>query len=320
MKINTIFAFILGLLSPLFLKSQQLQNIPKAISEIGDQIQTLPFSTKGFDIPRSQGHYQGIQFHPQGSYAYISGSSANRAYQLIIDIKKKASVRQVHIFDQDPYRHAGGIQIYKQYLIVGVEDNAKRTISKIQIYDLNPTPFQPKKLIEIPRNGDYEVSTAGAVAMTKSDNFYYLIVGSWDCQTLDIYKSNGKALEDSDCAFSKEATWVRNTSDRSEWSDPEFSSYQNLNLLSDNKGNLFLLGFAQTGKKEVVDVFEVSTLSPLLNNRRIRKVMRKEIPLKKTTFKAGGGSFINNQGKINIFACHHRKSIIEIVGDFELGK
>ena len=79
--------------------------------------------------------------------------------------------------------------------------------------------------------GEEKLATAGAIAVVKRALDYLLIVGSWDSDTLDFYRSNGIALGESGCEFIYWQTWNRDDAVRDNWCDEIWGNYQNLNLL-----------------------------------------------------------------------------------------
>jgi hypothetical protein len=109
------------------------------------------------------GHLQGIQRGVAGDrpYLVLSGSSDTESYfvTLVFDSDKEAalseqSAESVHYttISKDPLRHAGGIQLIGDILVVGAEDNEGKNHSAVFFYDLS-NPRVPKELkvkVELP--------------------------------------------------------------------------------------------------------------------------------------------------------------------------
>ena len=147
--------------------------------------------------------------------------------------------------------------------------------------------------------------------MAKVDGRHVLYVGTWDLATIDIYHSNGKALDDPACAFVFAETWDANHADRSNWSDLNFASYQNINLVVDKRDRAFLVGFAHTGGKDVADVFELQLETAVPVEKRLDKCHRYVLHGQDTNFRHGAGLTIVDAKTLNVLACGYQKFVIE---------
>jgi hypothetical protein len=136
------------------------------------------------------GHLQGIQLYNET--LFVSGSSKEFGYLGLfqklgddfrfIGLKKLAT---------DPLNHAGGFQIADNWLAVGLEDPVGKRESIVQLIDVSSfQKLQGPPVYTLRRKGDYQFSTAGAVALLKRKDHFLLAIGTWDCRTIDFYISN----------------------------------------------------------------------------------------------------------------------------------
>jgi hypothetical protein len=206
----------------------KLLDVRQSIEKQANTARSISFSAEGWSIP-SGGHLQGIQRVDisEKTYFIISGSSSEQAYFIVVgETEGGYGILQKNVISTDPYRHAGGIQVMGNYLAVGVEDNEKRNTSIVYLFDIGK-PDEPvgKPLVEIHRKGEEKLATAGAIAVVKHKTHHLLIVGTWDSDTLDFYRSNNAALDSADCKFSYWLTWNKHEATRDDWCDNNWGSY-----------------------------------------------------------------------------------------------
>lgn len=274
-----------------------------------------------FDLSESLpkgGHLQGVQwFERSGNdFLLLSGSSANDAYLLTVPLSEQGSPESLMTkLLPSPYRHAGGFQIVDgRYAAIGLEDNEVKNTSKVWVIDVSANDLREpvKPVVSIERQGEVERATAGAIAMAKLKDRYLLVVGTWDSATLDFYESNGHPLNDPQCRFEKGKTWSAANADRSAWSDSNYGSYQNLNLIIDKKGKSFIAGFCLDGDVERLDLYEWRRDPRTTVSRRLIKRGSRTFRCDETTFKAGGGVRMKDDGSMIVYACSHRDSVVEV--------
>jgi hypothetical protein len=246
----------------------QIADVTAALEHIAADAKPLTFDRGEIDVPPG-GHLQGIQMRFDAArnrrLAFLSHDSATVAYLLIVafpaDLGDTGTVVHLHAFPGDaqspPLRHAGGIQLLDNVLVVGLEDNQQKTRSEIQFWDV----ATPEKLVRIDhltirRAGEPKDKTAGAVGIVRRANDHLLAVANWDSRAIDFYASNGKSLADPACRFAFLVRWQDATAEKSAWRpDPVFGAYQAVNLVSDADQNLFLIGFHTAREKDFVDLF-----------------------------------------------------------------
>ncbi len=251
-----------------------LSEFPKSISISN----TLIFDTIG-------GHLQGAQIYKQGDkeFAILSGSSAEVAYLLIVELGSQKVERLCTLFTR-PLKHAGGFQICENYLAIGVEDNEQRTTSKVMIYNVDALlegVVKPLSLID--REGAYQRSTAGCVALARTETGWLLMVGDWDTKHLDIYLAPKEQLPRN---FKLHQTLTMQDVPRQQWSDAEWMSYQNINLFT-QEDEMYLIGMtSDSNRNNILDLFQVLNVS---KEFRLKKITRKVLA-------NVGGDFISAAG------------------------
>jgi hypothetical protein len=285
----------------------------------------IEFAMAGWSVP-SGGHLQGIQRTDIDGREYfiVSGSSDSAAYFIVVGKTSRGyGILQRKIICGESYRHAGGIQVIGDYLAVGVEDNLERSKSRVHFFDMsNPERPIGDPIITIQREGPEKLATAGAIAVVKRARDYLLIVGSWDSDTLDFYRSNGVALGEcgsdgkSRCEFTYWQTWSKNNARKENWCDDVWGSYQNLNLISDIHDHLFLLGYyCNADNGDYVDLYSLDLSK--LSSEMIRKESSKIAKCKQgASFKYGGGAYIKEEGSLVSYACERNCRDTTAINEF----
>jgi hypothetical protein len=233
-------------------------------------------------------------------YALMTGSSDSYSYCSVVKLGNENKVVSVNELMGKPFKHAGGFQIFQNYLAVGIEDNSIKDKSKICIYDISKpeNPFEePISVIE--RNGKPLRNTAGCVGIVKFKSKVLIVVGDWDTKHLDFYSSDFEEINDS--TFKKIDSIDTENIPKKNWINNDWHSYQNINLFSID-GKLYLIGLGLTKKSEnIADLFEVTEDST--NKFSLMKVASKIFNCSnECSFKAGAGVEYAD-GKFKIFAC-----------------
>ncbi len=295
-------------------QSQQvlgLPNVPAALANVRE-VQPLSFSPGSFELPAG-GHLQGVQLRYDASgkrhLAFLSHDSLSVAYLLVVEFPAKSPedfsspgrLIHMHKFPSDgqtpPLRHAGGIQIAGDTLVVGVEDNQAKTRSQVQFWDVSsPAAITQYKHLTIERTSKQPKDmTAGAVGLVATSRGHLLAVANWDSRAIDFYHSNGMPLADPACAFEQRERWTIELADKTNWTpDAAFGAYQAINLVADSDQRLFLLGFdtAPAGG-DLVDLFAIEQASPAA--QRLHKIARHSIRLRDANhFRFAGGAWIRD--------------------------
>ena len=254
----------------------------------------LPFHTSRY-------HQQGIQALSSGGWA-VSGSDVDTGYLYFSDAAGSIHTVYRPVDDALKYNHPGGFQIADDILAIGLEnaDLRKGSYSKIVFLDVSesrsPTPLDHLE-IERPQEAG-KVMTAGAVGMTRMDSNYLVVVGNWDSERFDFYRSVGALdLRHPDVAIS---------SCFGNWSAGEESKpYQNINLYPGGKPKTcYLIGMYSVNRKaDWADLWLIDFSNPkaILG----QKLLERQFTGNDTEshFVQGGGTYFDpTSGRFSIFA------------------
>lgn len=286
----------------LFVFSVDAQPLPNAKETLS--VQSIFFRTKVQSQPNLRGgHLQGIQLYHET--LIVSGSSKEFGYLAFFQ-KLSNDFRFVGLkkLATDPLNHAGGFQVDGNWLAVGVEDPVGKRNSIIQLFDVsNFENLQKAPIYTLRRKGEYEYSTAGAVALLKREDHFLLAVGTWDSRTIDFYISNNTDPYSKGFAFTKWTTWDSRTAIRRKWVDKKYASYQSLQLTQDSTG-VYITGFCRTfNGTDRADVFRMHTDADPYT--MMQKVASYQVQCAgPVTFRNGAG-FAIYDGKRSIIAVGH---------------
>ena len=269
----------------------------KNISECPVEIQVsneLPINNNG-------GHIQGIQLLLAGekTYAVATGSSDLYSYYLVIKLNTKNEVISVNRLLEKPFKHAGGFQIFEDYMAVGIEDNLAKNKSKVCIYSLsNPEQAVTKPVSVIERDGEPERATAGCVGITKINDEFIIAVGDWNTEHIDFYTCEKGKIENG--AFQKVYSINSKEIVKNQWINNNWLAYQNINLFNFNN-QIYLIGLGVDNQEQnVADLFILEWKLP--DSIQLTKVASKTFSTtKNVSFKAGAGVCLENE-KIKIIS------------------
>jgi hypothetical protein len=268
-------------------------------------VRTTPLRfRRGNKKPRLRtGHFQGIQqlrtAPNQTRYYAMTRNSWSGPFLIVVafptDQLHKGEIVAKHLLHSDgrkrPLKHPGGFQIIGDYAVIGVEDESGKKRSQIQFWDLsNPLNPRPASHLTIKREGTVKGNkTAGAVGICSRENDHLMVVGSWGSKQLDFYSSNGKPLSNDKCDFTYLATWDSETASKTGWIDGQWGNHQNLNLVTDSNGAIYLIGFHRGGGHDYADLFELSFAGEVT----LKKVASKHLILtNRCTFQHAGGAYL----------------------------
>ncbi|MCF6332311.1 MAG: hypothetical protein L3J11_03425 [Draconibacterium sp.] len=253
-------------------------------------------------INNNGGHIQGVQLiqRKTGKYAILTGSSDAYSYYSVVKLGGENKVVSVNQLMDKPFKHAGGFQIFQNYLAVGIEDNSAKDKSKVCIYDIsdpeNPSVV-PISVIE--RAGEPMRSTAGCVGITKYKNKALIAVGDWDTKNIDFYTCNFDEMGKN--CFEKIYSIDTEKQLKKDWINKDWFSYQNINLFSINQNKLFLFGLGQNKKSEnIADLF---SLNEDAGKYSLIKLASKTFNCtNKTSFQASAGVELDDDGEMTIIS------------------
>jgi hypothetical protein len=213
------------------------------------------------------------------------------------------------------YDHAGGIQAIGHWLVVPLEGSHSGADARIVLYDL-AHPTSPIKRYE--RDAGWE--HAGTASITKlSDGRYLLVIGGSDANPLKFYVSSGTSLT-AYPGFDLVDQW-KNEEVETEIDDANWGAYQNINIVNQCDGKLFLIGMhndAPLGQgADWVDVYRLEVDANTYDVRLIKVANRhvycrwgwlpwpsSGIP-QQCNLVAAAGVYIDPDGRLIVYATEH---------------
>jgi len=225
------------------------------------------------------------------------------------------------------YTHAGGMQLLGNILAVPFEEKQVVSpvpgcpcgfvgcpcetvgMSKVVFYNL-ADPLNP---IRLPNEVDhtpfsFEAGTASIGRL--ADGRILLIIGRSNANTLDFYVSTGTDLRTT--SFEWFDTWNEDELLTEIILDAEFGNYQNLNVLAQCDGTLYLIGTHENTAigvgQDFVDLFRLENGSG--DNVTITKVAKKHLfcgyrGTNNCNLDAAGGIYVDPQGLLFIYGTEH---------------
>lgn len=266
---------------------QEIDNVPRAFKELNSEPETILLDNK-IKVPTNNGHLQGIQYIEKNDDGklLISGSSHTKAYIIQADIDKRKVDKLIPLMS-DPYRHAGGIQTTRQYVIVGIEDNYTKRSSKVCIYNyLTDNFYKAIPELTITREGEPEQKTAGATGLLAGKEGYLAVIGNWDSRNWDFYNLDLR---------NKERHFLTSFDAPDDW-----PGYQSINLIKDKQA-IYAVAFY---KKEAVNYADLILVS---KNGGFNPVMEKIYTRRfncgtGVDFGSAAGLQVDKEGKLYIWS------------------
>lgn len=146
-------------------------------------------------------------------------------------------------------------------------------------------PMNPVKLSTVI---DRPGKTAGAVGIGRQDNGKWLVmVGDGDNNNIDIY------VEGDDGSFSLIASWSKYELLKDAGVSGGYKSYQNMNILLQSDGQIFIVCTALSSMIMGSDYFDLFTVQPSEGRATITMVSSKKATCHGCTFAAGAGIYVN---------------------------
>ncbi len=267
--------------------SQKVNNVPEAFDAIDPNPIVIHLSNT-LDIPTEGGHLQGVQAIGAigNEKLFLSGSSLDQAYIVRADVKNRKTDTLI-VLMEDPFRHAGGIQVSNGYLAVGIEDNNTKTKAKVCVYSYeNVGLYHSRPNVTIDREGEVKRPTAGATGLLARDVGYLMVVANWDARVWDFYAVD----------VDKGKSWpLKSIAAPDDW-----ASYQSINLVMDDKG-IYAIGFHQEKGTHLADLFFVSSLDHF--DPQVEKIISKTFHCQNgADFIGAAGLQVDDEGKLHVWA------------------
>ena len=279
-----------------------LNDVAGAFNRVATRPQSMSIDRAGVVLPEG-GHFQGIQRLASAPQRVVITSSSNsQAYFVICDMNSNGISGRAHppvSMAALPLRHCGGCQTVGNFLVAGVEDDVQRRVSQVQFWDLSRTPVRLRAMT-IQRSGAQDVSTAGAAGLSSFGSGAALAVATWDANTVDFYTGAGDPFQGSPLQF--RFTWRKSNANKTGWIDNNFGNYQNVNLLTQANGQLFLVAFNRNGSGEDwMDLFSVNLAASPAS--ALRKLAKKHMYCtEECGFDKGAGIFIPSSAAFEVYA------------------
>ncbi len=294
-------------------------DVMTAFDNVPENPISIAIDRTGIVLPYGQ-HFQGIQRLPREANArrsreppllVITSSSDSEGYFVpcVMDDNwlKGHALAAVSMSPTDDASliHAGGCQTFGHFLIAGLEDPSTKMKSQIQFWDLSVLPGKQIPSMTIFRSGAEDVSTAGACGLTSFETGTVLAVATNQADTIDFYVSPQDPF--TGWPFIKLFTWVKKDADTKGWIDGNFGHYQNVNLITQTGGQVFMVGFNRTkwpDSTDWMDLFTVDlTVDPQDPRSALTKVAKKKMFCTDgCSFDAGSGIFIPSKDGFDVFA------------------
>lgn len=301
--------FLLPILSISYAALSQSNDRTATLSDAIHKLEEVPADISfcnSLEVNNAGGHLQGIQLFSfkQNDYYFLSGSSAEYSYYAIVKTETENKVISVNRILDKPFKHAGGFQIHKDLMAIGVEDNDAKNQSKVFIYQIDDPEKPPKgPLAVIDRNGAAKRATAGCIGIISVRENVLVVVGDWDTKHLDFYSIAQNELGHVGATFKLIYTVDSRKMDKSLWVDEGWLSYQNINFVKDGSDNLFLVGMTSGDKGEnVLDLFEIE--SEDFSTFKLKKIYSKKFDENsQTKFRWGSGIYFSDDMEIKVMSC-----------------
>ena len=309
MKVSLFSCSIVFIFMTILSCQQNDKSGDPGLIELVDKMSAEPSSItfqNSLPVNNEGGHLQGVQYlsHNGNDYYVLSGSSDSYSYYSIVKLGEENVVSSINKILEKPFKHAGGFQIYKNLMAIGIEDNEAKNISKVFIYqidDPNSPPNKPLAIIE--REGATKRATAGCIAITEIGVEVLVVVGDWDTAHLDFYRIDHDKLRQEGAAFKLDYSVDCQEIDRTGWIDENWLSYQNINFIKDTSGQLYLAGMTSNESEEnILDLFEIEIETPF--SPKLRKVYSKNFNKNtQAKFRWGSGIYFGEDKKLRIVTC-----------------
>jgi hypothetical protein len=294
-----------------------ITDVRAAFRGVADRPTSIQIDRTGIPLPYG-GHFQGIQKLPRREARgeprapdrlIITSSSDFEGYLLACDMTDDGSkgisstpvrLTPTETVPEVQLYHAGGCQLYGRYLVVGLENPQTKSSSQIQFWDFNKPPFHQVFSMKKDRSGPADVSTAGAVGMTSFESGTVLAVATINSRTIDFYMSTGDPFGGS--FLDKKFTWSADAAVTSGWIDENVGSYQNINLVTDVQGNVFMVAFDRSGFSDWMDLYSVDVNAGEAS-LALKKLDKRHMYCSDgCKFDAGAGIFITSSNGFDVFA------------------
>ncbi len=201
------------------------------------------------------------------------------------------------------HTHAGGTQLVGRILAVPLEANVAS--SCVSILDLRD-PAHPRIVGNVEhRVGAGTSAEAGTASLARlADGRYLLVIGRRDAETLDFYLSSGTDVLEAATTWIHHDTWHVDEL-RTAIEDADYGDYQNLNFVTADTGQLFLLGLHEDGvlfKTHWADLFALRVGDDVV----MTKVAKRQLSCgRDCNLDAGAGAYVDPSARLLLYGIEH---------------
>jgi len=260
-------------------------------------------------------HQEGIQKTVRGEFV-VSGSAEDTGYIYFTD--SDCTISNVICPHYDNLNHMGGIQVVDDILVAGYEhfEDKEKGKSKVLFYDIRDI-HSPRPLTNLTISRDTKGSTAGAVAMSRFDRGWLLLVANWDSVRLDFYYCGESDLLNPKASFpsTPNGSWSKKVNGLGSGSiDQNWEAYQNINLFTQGtlpSSSLWFIGMhtnEDDANADWGDLYQLEyhgSQSSVTKRGKMHFIRNGEGP----RFKYGSGYYYDEQAaRFEVYACEARLS------------
>jgi hypothetical protein len=129
-----------------------------------------------------------------------------------------------------------------------------------------------------------------------------LVVGDWDTENLDFYQLDRNKHYPEGTAFDPMYSINMKKVDKTDWVSQDVPSYQNINFIKTDSGQLYLAGMGpNTNDENILDLFQM--YRPDSSSFTLKKIISKRFPKNlHTGFRWGAGIAINPKGELSVLS------------------
>ncbi len=238
---------------------------------------------------------------------------ANQSYPATLPPSSDRVIRDEWLPSTLPYTHQGGMQAVGSVLAVPLEESATGDLARVLFYDLS-NPAQP---VLLPTSRAAMTGEAGTASVARlADGRFLLIIGRADANNLEFYLSTTSDLRSPTNDFTRLDTWNEAELRSVLSNDSEFANYQNLNLVAQCDGALFLVGTHlnfSTGQ----DWVDAHRLTAEGDNFILTKVAKRHLTCsypspgydsgtnRHCNLDAAGGVYVDPHGQLFVYGTEH---------------
>jgi hypothetical protein len=305
-----------------------MKNVFSAFEAVANRPTSISINRAGVELYPG-GHFQGIQRMQvpavpgktrQQNLILLTSSSDETAYLVPCSMaddwlsgQANAPVPIASLNDNPAFNHAGGCQAFGTLLAVGIENHQTNINSEVQFWNFEGNP-QPEPAMMISRNGAEYFSTAGAVGVTSHGPGMVVAVASFDAEAVDFYDTEYLPRQLGGTALKFLFTWTASTANKDGWLDNNFGSYQDINLITETDGELYMVAFDHSGASDWMDLYSVD-LTTEDHASALRKMATKHMYCSNgCSFNDGAGIFIAAPDHFDVYAVNGHS------GDYKIGK